>query len=1330
MMMLAAAVGVASGVFIWLFLKPSNPRHGIYAVPGRWYWLKKAVFYLMFCVRKWQNKKKGQEQGQTDNFSKGYGKGNTDPASIDGPQILGQDPYAIDTAYYAGFGEDGSKVVFRIARRHGRSAELWLFLDLPGIGQLQHPVHPDTDVYNTDGKNFSAGGLTFELLQPMRRWKISYSGLMRVGLCNDIDTKPDKFVQTKISFIWDAFTDHFNFDTDISAVAIADGVARELWTKEFWARLQSKHQTHYEQWGEMRGRIAVEGFDERRLSLKTMRDHSYGVRDWRTFYRYVIHFIYVETGLTAQVGIVSHPDTMSHLMIGYVAYPNGDLVSVSEVSLKLWEVGEDGTPPKQYRFTFTANSQLYTVEVRTGVTPVWYHHGDRGGKVMEVFSTYTVNGREGRGLVEYFYRNPDGPSYTQQTSLRMLTEPSSGETVHDKGSLILAFTHPACACSNLVGGKGSQLALLSQVQAELNVTVPSGVCVTLEAFKTQLQLNDCLDVSITKIRGSILHYNHDNLSGACSDTVELFATTPICKSVRAAILDSLQSLFTESYETKRFAVRSSAAGEDGSEASSAGQMETFLGVMGVSEVLDAVRKCWASAYTFQAVEYRRQHGQPIRTAVGVVIQEMVQSEVSGVLFTADPVSGSTSSFTLNANFGLGESVVSGKADPDTFRVRRRWGDQLDITDRHLGRKNMMMVMTGSSGVEEKDTAADASVSSLSDDDVLRLCHIGVQLEKYFGSSRDVEWAMAENKVYLLQSRPITAADQETEEELLHEFDSPLAADYELLTTGNIGEMMPHAVTPLTWSLFFQAIDNSLQGFMQGCGARQRIASVNKSVYSCCNHLFIAMHHVDALILAAAGTKKEIAELSLLGMTLPQLRIEEVKDYVGRTTSGYGKIVNFFNLLKTSSDGNKYTKVWEKRLKTYSVGVGCGRAETLYADIHSKLKDYWEVWLYTLINSSRSGSWATILMSVLTQGKGEWLTEHYGDIAMLLSQCTDVYSADVPSGMQNLAKEIAVSGLAEEFLTLSDQDCVKMVKSARHPEIQKKFSAFLDRHGHRCIREAEMREKSWQSETEKLIKVIKTILQTKSYDSKPKPSQSVSQIIAKLKTPLTFFQKLILRGLLPKARSAVGEREWGKSTSVVMSEKFKQAYWRLASLMVSEGRIPDEDLLFFLTHQEIGTLISTRSARLIIKAVRRRRVHSKQMTLRFPKLNVGYPIPIDDRNREASSINTTDVLRGMPVSQGEVQGPARIITRLEDAGSIQAGDVLVVMCTDVGWSPYFPLIAGLVTEIGGLLSHGAVVAREYGIPCVVNVADATIRIKSGEMLALDGVRGTVKRLTTQ
>lgn len=282
------------------------------------------------------------------------------------------------------------------------------------------------------------------------------------------------------------------------------------------------------------------------------------------------------------------------------------------------------------------------------------------------------------------------------------------------------------------------------------------------------------------------------------------------------------------------------------------------------------------------------------------------------------------------------------------------------------------------------------------------------------------------------------------------------------------------------------------------------------------------------------------------------------------------------------------------------------------------------------------------------------------------------------------------------------------------------------HGHRCINEFEVHEQSWNREPSKVIRTLQTIVQTPNWHGSTKVDvDDINETIAKLQCPVSAFGRQVLKFVLPRARRAVGTRESGKSTALRLLDHLRQGFWLLADLMVEEGRMPDADLLFYFSWPEVGRLLKTRSARLIARAQKRRRLQAKLEKLEFPMLQRGHPVPIPAQEEDCAATTLTAV--GAPVSHGTAKGTARVVKTLESACTIQAGDILVVKTTDVGWSPYFPLISGLVTEMGGIVSHGAVVAREYGIPCVVNVKRATSLFKSGDKVLLNGKTGTCEKL---
>ena len=218
--------------------------------------------------------------------------------------------------------------------------------------------------------------------------------------------------------------------------------------------------------------------------------------------------------------------------------------------------------------------------------------------------------------------------------------------------------------------------------------------------------------------------------------------------------------------------------------------------------------------------------------------------------------------------------------------------------------------------------------------------------------------------------------------------------------------------------------------------------------------------------------------------------------------------------------------------------------------------------------------------------------------------------------------------------------------------------------------------------------------------------------------------LILRWLLSYSRNAVRRREKTKSMLVEVTNRFKHAYRRLAGMLAAESLLPDEDCIFFLTHEELGRLVRLRDASISAKAPLRRRVFERQQTLEFPLVFVGAPEPLE---AGCGAPQGEETLSGKPVSRGIVEGTARVVRTLKEASALRPGEILIAPVTDVGWTPYFNIIAGLATDVGSVISHGAVVAREYGLPAVVDLKTATRAFKTGDRVILDGDRGILRKI---
>ena len=271
----------------------------------------------------------------------------------------------------------------------------------------------------------------------------------------------------------------------------------------------------------------------------------------------------------------------------------------------------------------------------------------------------------------------------------------------------------------------------------------------------------------------------------------------------------------------------------------------------------------------------------------------------------------------------------------------------------------------------------------------------------------------------------------------------------------------------------------------------------------------------------------------------------------------------------------------------------------------------------------------------------------------------------------------------------------------------------------------MRAKSWNDEPEKVVDAIKVMLHSDDAPQQDrKKATTIDEAIKAVKSPLNGIQKRLLKFLLPKGRYYVGRREWAKSWAIKSVEHVRHLYLLLAKKMVEMGNIPDQDLIFFMTPEEIETLAYSKNPKIIFKALRRRKIFTKFDNIKFPELCQGLPQPVKEEPIVRSG-DKSFTMTGIAVGCGSIKGKARVVKTLAEANQIEHNEILIVPYTDVGWSPYFPMIGGLVTELGGLISHGAVVAREYGIPCLVGCKNATNLIETGDHVYIDGHKGSVE-----
>lgn len=747
---------------------------------------------------------------------------------------------------------------------------------------------------------------------------------------------------------------------------------------------------------------------------------------------------------------------------------------------------------------------------------------------------------------------------------------------------------------------------------------------------------------------------------------------PVPKGFVIADLDSLdeEAVYQafDALHVNLVSVRSSASNEDQANASNAGQYETCLFV-DRAHLMECIRKCLASLDAARVQDYAR-HFDLGKASMNIVVQEMIDSDKAGVLFTAGPNNGSA--ILIEAVKGQGENLVSGQVSARRYEISRKCyrpcGDDL-----------------------------------LSEAEIKLLYDTAKKIRAVFGEEEDIEWAMKDGKLYLLQMRPIT-----TEIIDIEEFDRDDDLSGHLFTKRNVGEMMPGAVTPLTLSTSAKAIDYGMRYMLWLAGVYDSPHEEQplRLISSISGHLFFDMNLLYNMHAKVAVARPQDMNLSIMG---------EYHDYPPVTApyaSLFVRTVNSVKFLKYVFSGHKAMGKFDELLTRVHFQETSSYRE-LYKSVDENLAHLDESLIYHYASSAYSGSATSTLYQMVDKYFPDKKV-YQSFLSHLLSSIPNIESADILSRLQDMA--ICIKGKEPGAKDFSADELLAFIKG--DAEISGKYKDFLAHHGHRCIKEAELRNKPWREDEIPLMNYLLSIVRSPMNLSHGEETIDYRKEFAFIRNPLL---KAASISYAKKARQAVVDREYTKSRLIEIIDLFKTQYARLARLLVDGSLLPDTDLIYFLTHEEIGRLIEGDSS-LVPLAVRRRKAHAIQEELSFDDIYLGKPVAdVFDAGQNDG------VITGVPVSNGECEGIVRIVNSADDANKLQKGEIMVARFTDIGWTPYYSIVNGLITEIGSSLSHGAVVAREYGLPTIVNVKGATKLLKDGDHIVMNASKGTIQCL---
>ncbi len=725
------------------------------------------------------------------------------------------------------------------------------------------------------------------------------------------------------------------------------------------------------------------------------------------------------------------------------------------------------------------------------------------------------------------------------------------------------------------------------------------------------------------------------------------------------------------------AVRSSATIEDGVNFSNAGQYETFLNVKGKSQFITAMKDCIASLGNFRSQKYSKTFLSGGENKMTVVVQDMVKTKCAGVLFTQDPMD--KSAVLIECVKGLGEALVSGAESAEQYRV------------------------------SEKEMVAPEN-AILSKEEILALYQGAIKAEKEFGMPMDLEWAMNEKgEILFLQARPITVTEDDSVD--ISEFDFPYDVTDKTITTCNVREMLSTAVTPLSLSTSVFCLDWGMRKMMASNHAIKNVDALPP--FSCItpfyNNMFFnqSTNYINAY--RVAGTKKETSDIVICGRVL-----DEFPDKFADYSNNLVRVRNLFYFLPYVLSGKRARVGSEEVIKKLHFNYD-DTLEGLYKQTEDNFPLLQDSFFFHYCSSYFSGATSMFAVRGLEKYHPDY-TSMNALLAGALSNIEGVESAQILEMLHDLAGVILKE--LPEAASMSTKQLAEYLEKS-NGEAKRKLDEFMSKNGHRGINETEMRINCWGDDLVGFCESLKGVIASYNKDGK-KQEKVWTDYLEEILAPVKPSKRKSIKKLILKARSGAWHREYSKSRCILATSMFRKAYRLIAQKLVGLSLLPDADLIYFLTKEEIGALIHEGDKTLVKKAMQRRRLYPIQCAMRFEEVYCGKPVPIQDSDVDANATS----FKGLPASPGLVIGKARIIRSVEDANSLKEGEIMIASCTDVGWTPYYCLAAGLITEIGSCLSHGVVVAREYGLPTIVNVHGIMSAVKDGDMITMDGSKGTI------
>jgi len=863
-----------------------------------------------------------------------------------------------------------------------------------------------------------------------------------------------------------------------------------------------------------------------------------------------------------------------------------------------------------------------------------------------------------------------------------------------------------------VGGKAVNLGIMTGA----GLPVPPGFCVTTDAYRLVIgdQLSDLLD-KLTEA---------DNFSALAELAQEARA-----RVLRAPVPDEVGSAIRSRYralgDRRPVAVRSSATAEDLPYASFAGQQDTYLNLLGEQVVLDGIRRCWASLWTDRAVSYRNTNGIDHQTvSLAVIVQQMIDARAAGVMFTANPVTGNRQETVIDASAGLGEAIVSGAVNPDHFVVDSA---RRVILQRRLGDKRLLIKTRPGGGTETEELNDGTGKPCLPDDQILTLVDLGQRVSNHYGSPQDTEWALdSAGQFWLTQARPITT---------LYPVPGSDAGKPGLFLCMTLAQGLTRPITPMGVAAF-RLIGSSVATALGRRPTDRRAGPAPLKVAG--QRVFLDISPAlrsklgRRLIIGAFGAMEARSSRVLryladdprfpITSRVPWSAILPVARLVVIRTKVPLRIAA--TLINPAISPRLIART-ERRLRVANSLPADATISQRLDHVERQLGNDLFLLMPTVFSHPAAG---LLILRMARNVLGD--LAQTADLQTVLRGLPNNVTTEMDLELWRLTERIRED--ADSARAFSEGTTASLTARYRNrtlpPVAQQGLTGFLRRYGHRAVAEIDLGMPRWSDDPSHIVGAIGNYLRLRNPDLAPatqfeQGKAAASAMIAELirrAEQRSHVKARFVRFALGRARQLVGLRESPKNLLILTLSALREQLTKVGEALADQGRIDGRDDIFFLDIPEARRALAGEAMHDLV--AQRREAYEVELRRRhIPRLLLSDGTELEAVAGAAESLD--GAISGSPASPGMVTGPARVV--LDPVGAhLEPGEILVAPSTDPGWTPLFLTAGGLVMEMGGSNSHGAVVAREYGIPAVVGVPDATNRIGTGQLVTVDGAAGLV------